>query len=226
MADIPDPHAPRAVGGDVFRSPSLDETLGVIAEAARASVPGFDQVGISVLNRNGSVETRAATGSLVYKLDYLQYKLGEGPCLDVLVDPRVIVAPRLQDDRRWPHYVRAANEMGIRSQLAVGLVAADGGVLGGLNLYSTTVDDIDVGAGAAAEDFAARAAIALAAAKNRHPLNEALHTRNVIGQAVGILMERHRVNEYRAFALLSAAATDAHSTLRMAAQDVVDQLNH
>src|SRR3954453_6187296 len=63
---------------------SLEDTLQRIAEVARDSVPGFDEVGISSLRKDGKVETRAATGDLVYALDTLQYSLDEGPCVDTL----------------------------------------------------------------------------------------------------------------------------------------------
>src|SRR5215212_6658234 len=77
---------------------TLDETLASIAHAARSSIPGFDEVGISTLHRNGKVQTRAVTGDLVHKLDAAQYELGEGPCVDTLRDAHVVVAPRLRHD--------------------------------------------------------------------------------------------------------------------------------
>jgi hypothetical protein len=85
--------------------------------------------------------------------------------------------------------VPAAVQLGLRSQLAVRLYLDDDGVLGGLNLYSTTSDEVDPEAEATAELFAAHAAIALHNARERENLDEALRSRKVIGQALGILME-------------------------------------
>ena len=53
-------------------APTLEGTLDAIADAARSSVPGFDHVGISVLDEHGTVTTVSATGSLVRELDALQ----------------------------------------------------------------------------------------------------------------------------------------------------------
>jgi GAF domain len=121
---------------------TLDDTLQAIVEVAQASVPGFDEVRISTLHKGGKVQTRAATGELVHQLDDLQYTLGEGPCVDTLRHAQVVVAPRIRHDQRWPRYVPAALGLGLRSQLAVRLYLDDQGTLGGLNLYSTTSDDV------------------------------------------------------------------------------------
>ena len=67
---------------------------------ARDSVPGFDEVGISTLDRRGKGETRATTGELVNRLDAVQFH--EGPCVDTLEGADVVVAPHLGEDGRWP----------------------------------------------------------------------------------------------------------------------------
>jgi hypothetical protein len=72
---------------------SLDETLQRIAEVTRDSVPGFDEVGISILHKKGKIETRAATGELVPILDKIQYGLDEGPCVDSLHTAGVVSPP-------------------------------------------------------------------------------------------------------------------------------------
>jgi GAF domain-containing protein len=133
--------------------------------------------------------------------------------------------PRIHHDQRWPRYVPAAVELGLRSQLAVRLYLDDQGTLGGLNLYSTTSDDVDPEAEGTAELFAAHAAIALGNARERENLNQALHSRKVIGQAVGILMERYEMNEDRAFAFLVRASSHANIKLREVAQELVNRAN-
>ena len=127
-------HAIAAAARSFNQSQTLDETLTAITHAARDSVPGFDQVGISTLYKNGKVETRAATGKLVHELDSIQYTLAEGPCVDTLREAHVVVAPHIGHDQRWPRYVPAAVERGLRAQLAVRLYLDDQGTLGGLNL--------------------------------------------------------------------------------------------
>ncbi len=204
---------------------SLEETLSVIAEVARSSIPGFDHVGISTLDRHGKPQTQAATGQLVWDLDSVQYGLEEGPCVDSLHEASVVSAPHIRSDQRWPRYVPLAVERGLQSQLAVKLSLDDHRTIGGLNLYSTVSADVHPEAEHIAELFAAHAAIALGHARDREHLNEALHSRKVIGQALGILMERYSMNEDRAFAFLVRASSTSNIKLREIAQEIVDQAN-
>jgi GAF domain-containing protein len=226
MAPRPDVAASLAAAArSMYHYSSLEDTLQRIAEVARDSVPGVDQVGISTLHKGGKVETRAATGDLVHVLDALQYGLDEGPCVDTLREAGVVVAPNIGDDRRWPRYVPEAIKHGLRSQLAVKLFLDDEGTLGGLNLYSTTSDEVDPEAASIAELFAVHAAIALGNAQQRETFNAGLQSRKVIGQAIGILMERYQINEDRAFAFLVRASSHGNRKLREVAQELVNQSN-
>jgi GAF domain-containing protein len=125
---------------------------------------------------------------------------------------------------RWPRYVPQALAVGVRSQMAVKLYL-DRDALGGINFYATTSDDVSPDAQALARLFASHAAIALGHARDRESLNEALQTRKVIGEALGILMQRHSMNEDRAFAFLVRASSHSNIKLRVVAQQVVDELN-
>jgi GAF domain-containing protein len=207
------------------RAQDLDETLQAIVEVARDSVPGFDEVGIWTLTKNGDVQTRAATGDLVYRLDDVQYDLDEGPCMEALRGATLVIAPRIRHDQRWPRFVPQAVAHGLRSQLAVRLFLDDEGTMGGLNFYSTTSDEVHPEAEELADLFAAHAAIALGRARERETLNEALQSRKVIGQALGILMERYQMNEDRAFAFLVRASSHSNIKLRLVAQELVDEAN-
>ena len=218
-------HAVAAAARSINHPQSLDETLQAIAYVARDSVPGFDHVGISTLHRNGKVETRAATGHLVYELDTIQYDLGEGPCVETLREAPMVSAPAIRHDQRWPRYVPEAVQAGLRSQLAVRLYVDGEGTLGGLNLYSTSSDEVSSEAESTAELFAVHAAIALDYARERDTLNQALESRKVIGQAIGIIMERYEMSEDRAFAFLVRASSHSNLKLRDIAQELVDQRN-
>lgn len=214
-----------AAARTIHQPRSLDETLQTIAEVARESIPGIDHVGISEVHKDGQVETRAAAGDLVQTLDDLQYSLSEGPCVDSLHESNVVLAPNIRNDRRWPRYVPQAVELGLKSQLAVKLYLDSAGTIGRLNLYSTLSEELHPEAETLADVFAAHAAIALDHAHERETLNEALQTRKVIGQAIGLLMERYQMNEDRAFAFLVRASSHANTKLRDIAQELVDEAN-
>jgi GAF domain-containing protein len=204
---------------------SLDETLQTIVEVACNSVPGFDQVGIATMHKKKArVKTRAFTGDLVLGLDEIQYGSREGPCSAALQGPEAVSISSLRGEQRWPRYVPQALAAGVRSQMAVKL-HLDENALGGINFYSTTCDDVSPDAQALARLFATHAAIALGHAHEREQLNEALQTRKVIGEAIGILMERHAMNEDRAFAFLVRASSHTNIKLRAIAQELVDERN-
>lgn len=94
-----------------------------------------------------------------------------------------------------------------------------------LNLYSTSQRDIDPDAEQIADLFAAHAAIALSHALDRENFNEALQSRKVIGQAIGIVSERYQMDEDGAFAFLVRASSHGNLKLRDVAQEIVDVRN-
>ena len=73
-----------------------------------------------------------------------------------------------------------------------------------------------------AELFATHAAIALSNAAEVASLNDAPVTRKVIGQAMGILMERFDLTEDGAFAFLTRASNDGNIKLRDIARRIVE----
>lgn len=222
---IPTPDADIAAAitsaaADINASRTLSETLDSIARATLASVPGFDHVGVPIRHRDGRIETVASTSELVWDLDAAQYELGEGPCVQAISEDPVVVVEHARHDQRWPRYMPVAVRRGVRSQLAVQLFLEDER-FGGLNLYSTTSEEIDSGSVQAAELFATHAAIALGHARHDDQLNQALSSRKMIGQAIGILMERYRLDEDRAFQFMVRVSSTGNVKVREVAREIV-----
>ena len=92
-------------------------------------------------------------------------------------------------------------------------------------MYSTSSDTIDPAAMHMAELFAAHASLTLGHARREEQLSTALVTRKVIGQAIGILMERHALDEDGAFAYLTRVSSHTNVKLRSVAQEIVAQRN-
>lgn len=176
---------------------------------------------MSLMHADGSVETRAATGPLVRELDELQYELGEGPCVSTLRGEPVIVADRIRHTDRWPTYVPRALKTGLQAQMALRLYVDERGTIGGLNLYSVSSERIDEHAPQLAEVFAAQAAVALGHAHKVEHLHVALESRQVIGRAVGIIIERYRVDDDTAFNFLVRVSSQTQTKLRELAADIV-----
>lgn len=203
---------------------TLEETLDAIVRCTLDTVPGFDHVGISVTHSDGEIETLAGTGQLVWELDSIQYTLREGPCYDAILDGDVNRVPHADQETRWPRYMPLALERGLKAQLAVGLYRDDES-LGGLNLYSTQSETVSDDAVNIAQLFAVHAALALGRSRTEHQLNDAIAARKEIGQALGILMERYKIQEDRAFQFLVRASSTSNLKLREVARELVDTIN-
>jgi GAF domain-containing protein len=204
---------------------TLEETLDAIVRAALVSVAGFDHVGISLMHRDGSIETKAATDQVVWELDSLQYSVDEGPCVSAMRDGELIAVPNIRHEQRWTHYVpEAVARTGLQAQMAVHL-AVNSKTLGGLNLYSTESATIDPGAVQAAELFATHAALALARARRESDLNAAMVTRQEIGIAIGLTMARFDLDTEGAFQYLVRASSTSNIKMRDIAHEIIASAN-
>jgi hypothetical protein len=208
-----------------LRAPmDLDETLKLITRSASDTIPGVIEASISVTTREGRIETLAPTGPLVIRADHLQYELHEGPCMDAALEQPIVVVGDLATDPRWPDFGPKAATLGFGSQVAFQF-RAEPHTRGALNLYAQEVDAIDQDAVHLGSMFASQVAVAMGWARQDETLNEALATRNVIGQAVGIVMERYRLDADRAFAFLVRLSQTGNTKLRVVAAALVDQTN-
>ena len=110
-------------------------------------------------------------------------------------------------------------ELGVRSILVIPL--SPRGVNAAVSMYANSEDAFDADEEFVGRAFAAHAGIALAHAELEANLRTALQSRERIGQAVGILMERHRITATQAFDLLVYASQRTHRKLRDLANWVV-----
>jgi GAF domain-containing protein len=204
----------------INESRTFEDTLDAIVHATRTSLPEFGHVSISLRHRDRTIETKAGTDRLVWELDSVQYDAGEGPCVQAIEEEPVVVVQHLRHDQRWPRYIPAAAAKGVRSQVAVRLFSR-GRHMGGLNLYSTDHDEVDANCVETARLFATHAAVVLGHAEQEDQLQEALQSRKVIGQAIGIVMERYRLDADRAFQFLMRASQTSNVKLRDVANEVV-----
>lgn len=198
------------------------ELLDRVVERAVAAVPGAEHAGVSLLSAGRRIETPAASSPLAAECDRAQYELGEGPCLQAIDDERgVLTVADMRLERRWPRFAARAAELGVHSLLACQL-STRRGTLGALNLYAGSADAFDADSVLIGTAFAAHAAIALAHVDREANLRRAIDSRETIGQAMGILMERYRLSAGGAFELLVAASHRGHVKLRELARRVVE----
>ena len=199
----------------------LDATLSRITAAAVAVLPQVAYASITVKHDDGRLETVAPTDDLIVGLDAAQYELREGPCYEAASDTVHVISSDLAGDARFPGYAPVAVAAGIRGQAGIRLYDARASN-GALNLYSLqpgAFDDFD----AVSELFTHQSAIALAYAQQVSDLQAAVESRQVIGQAVGIVMERYKLDDARAFGFLTRLSSHANIKLRVVAQRLVEE---
>jgi len=146
---------------------SAQETLQTMVELAVSTISGCDHAGVSIVERNGEIDTPAASDDVPRQVDALQYESDEGPCLDAIRAHAVFQTDDLGAERRWPKFSsRATRETGVRSMLSFRLFVEQG-TLGALNLYSKRRGAFDDDSLRIGEVFAAHAAVALEGARQR-----------------------------------------------------------
>lgn len=210
----------------LFSDGPLDDAMRRIASLAAVAIPACDLCSVSVVD-GGRVVISASNDSQAERFDQYQYDTGDGPCLTASRTGDVQRIPTLTREERWSDFVTLAAAEGLQSVMSVPL-RVDTTVMGALNLYSLRgvfkpTDDW------LSESFARSAAISLANAEAYQRaqdlasnLKVALESRDIIGQAKGIVMERLRCTNDEAFDILREASQRRNEKLRDLAQDVVD----
>ncbi|GAA5162765.1 GAF and ANTAR domain-containing protein [Amycolatopsis dongchuanensis] len=212
------------VARDLLAQPTLQDTLDRIVHHAIRVVDGCEFAGILAI-RGGEVESLAATDDGVVTSDRIQGELREGPCFDAA--RRVSEIYRLPDlaaaRDRWPRYVPRALELGIGGMMSFLLYTDDTREnLGALDLYSSGPDAFTPRSEHTGWLLASHAAVAFAGARRQGQLHEAITTRQDIGEAIGILMERYKITRDQAFELLKKASQDRNVKLRELARSVTE----
>ena len=204
---------------------SLDEmdgsasTLDRIVEAALTMIPGAQEGSVNLVAARRRVTSAAASGELPRLADALQTEVGEGSCLDAIFQHRTVSVPDMVTERRWPAFATRAAHLGAGSMLAFQLYVS-GDNLGALNLHAGHPDAFTDQSERIGIPFAVHAAVALSTVRRSERQQEAMASRNAIGQAQGILMERHRITAAQAFDRLTAASQATNVKLRDVAEEL------
>jgi hypothetical protein len=188
------------IAEQLYDADSVDDVLLRIAEAAVSTVPGCRMASVTLSERSG-YRTAASTDPAATAVDQAQYKSHEGPCLDA-VDTPMVYAQSFPDER-WPTLASGPTESGIQSTLTYRLAAASSATVdsggGSLNTYGVIPYAFNDAAQEIGFILAAHASVAARAVDERstlqslrRDLQQVLLSRDVIGQAKGILMDRSR----------------------------------
>lgn len=220
-------HALQKLSSLLESEDAFERTLKTVVDLACSTLPGCDSAGVT-LRIDGRDTTAASSDSYTLELDKIQYDSDQGPCVEALETgvPQFIDA--ISDETRWPEFRERAASQGLRSSASFPL--RTNGPVGALNLYAREEHAFDEASRSIGEIFARQSSIALenahiyaAARQLGEQLNEALKTRDLIGQAKGILMEREGISDPDAFEMLKTISQNSNVKLRDIAQRLVEE---
>ncbi|WP_328454449.1 GAF and ANTAR domain-containing protein [Amycolatopsis sp. NBC_00438] len=205
-------------------TPTVGGVLKLVVGAAGESIPDADLVSITLRDPDGRFHTPVETDPIALTLDELQYRHGEGPCVESACPdgPAIGWSQDVGRDPRWPSFGPGTAAHGFHSVLATALIpdARPPRLSGALNIYSRKPGAFDGAAIDAALLLATHASLALAhseavaaAELEATHLRQAVESRDVIGQAKGILMQRRGITADEAFDVLRKASQDLNVKL-------------
>lgn len=206
---------------------TVDRAITQLAAAAKQVMPGALGAGVSLINSRGQKTSTGYTDDVVSILDELQYAAGEGPCLSAWASNRPVVTEDLSKEERWPNWTSAAAAQPVRSVVSVPL-AHGSEVLGALKVYAAQPEAFDRRSQRLLVNFAEPAAILLSHVQSAElpaqlssALQSALHSRNKISVATGVLMERVKVDEESALRMMLHESHTRAIPLLQVAEDLV-----
>ncbi len=209
---------------------TVEDVLEQVVEATLSVAPQVDVASVTLRSPDGAFHTPIATHWVAQLLDERQYEVGEGPCVAAALNPGPAFAawPEGSDaDSPWPQFTHAARKLGVEAVLSLSLLPTPDPprLSGALNLYSRQPDGLDGIDRDAILLLATHASLALASteavtsAKLREAqLHQAIDSRDVIGQAKGILMGRRNISAKEAFDILRASSQHLNVKLTQVAK--------
>jgi GAF domain-containing protein len=216
------------LSGVLLSEETVSSALRLVTSVALETSTETAGAGITLVDQTGRRTSAAATDEHVEHADRLQYELDEGPCLTAWAQRQVIRVDDVRNEARWPRWCAEASRLRVRSALSAPLVAGDQ-ALGAMKVYAAAPDIYGPREEHLLSLLAAQASVLIAnvqSRENAHRLSEglraALHSRDLIGQAKGMLMQREGVDEGTAFAMLTAASRQQNRKLTEVARALVD----
>jgi GAF domain-containing protein len=198
-----------------------DTVIAELAEHAAVEIPGAEYAGVTVTRNAKHIDTPAATHKWPILLDEIQQLHREGPCLTAAWEEKIIHVADLEADDRFPLYRRDALEQTpIRSIMAFQMFIA-GETMGALNVYAEEAHAFGQESRAIGLIFAAHSSVAWNAARRGEQFKRALASRDTIGQAKGMIIERYGVDAVQAFELLRKLSQDSNVPLLEVATELV-----
>lgn len=211
----------------VYAGDNYELVYEAVVRAAPQLVHGCDHASL-MLRRDGRFETSAASDDVADTIDRFERELGEGPCLDAIVDEAVYHDADLTDGSPWPQLsARVMAETPVRGMAGFRLVVG-AEKTGALNLFSDqpgALSQHSVDQGIVLASFVTVALLAAHERQHADTLRAGLQSNREIGKAVGLMMAFHKISDQDAFAMLRQASQELNLKLSEVARQVVEHHN-
>jgi GAF domain-containing protein len=205
----------------------VDHAVQLLAEGIRDSFDGSAGAGVSLMDEQGSRTSAGATDAVVLEADAAQYELGQGPCLTAWATERTLLIQDVATDDRWPLWSQAVRHLSIRSVISTPLMVGPR-CLGALKIYATVPGAFDAATARPLEKLAAPAATLLdniqtseAPQRITQALTSALHSRDTVNRAQGILMQKDGLGASEALRELVRLSKAGRRSLLSVSTDIV-----
>lgn len=198
-----------------------ETTLRRLTDAAVELVPGAECADILMVTGESKFESHASTSDLPRRMGELQASLREGPCVDAAMEADVAYSADLRTEKRWPRYAAGAVEEGVLSTLSFRLFT-HGKESAALNLFAGRSNAFDAEAFHIGGVLASHASIAVLASRKELQFKSALASRDLIGQAKGMLMERFGIDSDSAFRTIVRLSQETNTPLARVAARIVE----
>ncbi len=223
----------RGLAGIVAGARGVVELLGEVAEFAAHAIPGVDGAGVALIDASQgrpTLQIGSATAEFVHEIDTVQYhELHEGPCITCMQSRRPTVSRSLGAESRWPRFGGRVARMDVHSALSLPLMVGEH-LIGAINCYANAHDAFGEHAVRLGSQFAGPAAVSiynaelLAGARERaEQLQQALESRAVIDQAIGIIRSRSGASAEAAFSRLIKMSQAENVKVRALATRLVEE---
>ncbi|MER7403119.1 GAF and ANTAR domain-containing protein [Streptomyces sp. NPDC000070] len=204
----------------LHETPTPHSTLRTAVRLAVHIMPGAEHAGISEIERGNKLRTLAWTDDVVRSAEARHGGREPHGHWDQLWHSPMARITDSEADDGWD----VLSALGLRSALSLRL-RADRRRVTVLTAYARKPGAFDEDATRIGRLFTTHVSIALESATVREQLTEAMHTRDLIGQATGILMERQGIDAAAAFESLVRASQRENVKLRDLARRIVTAHN-
>jgi GAF domain-containing protein len=202
-----------------------------VFSASLIAPPGGDvHCNVTVVRRKRPVTVASSTPQ-GHVFDELQFAHNDGPSLSAMRTGETIYVGDVATERRWPEYLRAVADHGVRSILGVPL-QLEGDTTAALNIYSSAVQGFSREDIARAEFFGdqssktLRLQLRMAQLKDaKDDLKAAMKSRTAIDIAVGVIMAQNRCSQAVAMEILRMASNSRNIKLRDVAAGVIESVS-